>query len=152
MRKISRVGRINGLHMTCVSHVFLVRSRQSRFPFRWTRVTWVTKSLCFGTTDHRLPHCFLLDISLISPLMWFFLHFTSGPQSAVRSPQSAVRSLRFTLTDFKRLSGMEAPAINSRYFCFSWPMVALRHGLHTFEKKSMVLKDRNLTPLLQTSL
>ena len=26
------------------------------------------------------------------------LHFTPGPQSAVCSPQSAVRSLRFTLT------------------------------------------------------
>ena len=39
MPKICRVGRINGIHITCLSRVFLVRSRQSRSPFRWTRVT-----------------------------------------------------------------------------------------------------------------
>ena len=91
MPKICRVGRINGIHITCLSRVFLVRSRQSRSPFRWTRVTWVTKSLGSGEN-----------------VMWFFLHFTPslhftlslqselifipGPESPVCSPQSAVRS------------------------------------------------------------
>ena len=49
-------------------------------------------------------YCFLLDISLIFPLMWFFLHltpslgFTFSLQSTFYT-QSAVRSLRFTLTE-----------------------------------------------------
>ena len=49
----------------------------------------------------RLPHCFLLNISLTFPLMCFFLHFTPSlrftfslqsafyPWTAVCSPQSA---------------------------------------------------------------
>ena len=107
--KICWVGRINGLHITCLPHVFLVRSRQSRSPFRLTRVTWVTKSLGSGEKRNRLPFCFLLDISLIFALMCFFLHFTPSLhftfslQSAlilppVRSLKSAVRNPRFTLT------------------------------------------------------
>ena len=35
----------------------------------------------------------------MSLLFTLSLHFTPGPQSAVRSPQSAVRSLAFTLTE-----------------------------------------------------
>ena len=116
MPKICRVGRINGIHITCLSRVFLVRSRQSRSPFRWTRVTWVTKSLGSGEKRNRLPFCFLLDISLIFHLMWFFLHFTPslhftfslqsaliftpGPESAVRSPQSAVFLLHWPVFQY----------------------------------------------------
>ena len=119
MPKICRVGRINGIHITCLSRVFLVRSRQSRSPFRWTRVTWVTKSLGSGEKRKRLPFCFLLDISLIFALMCFFLHFTPslhftfslqsaliftpGPESAFRSPQSSLYTDRYSDILFYRM-------------------------------------------------
>ena len=66
----------------------------------------------FRGKRNRLPFCFLLDISLIFPLMWFFLHFTPslhftfslqsaliftpGPETAVRSPQSSFYSDRYS--------------------------------------------------------
>ena len=40
---------------------------------------------------HFTPACVLLSVCS--------LHFTPSPQSAVRSPQSAVHSLSFTLTE-----------------------------------------------------
>ena len=62
--QIRGVGRINGLHITCVPHVFLVRSLQSRSPFRWTRVTWGTKSL--GSWDKNY---FYIVFCLTFPLL-----------------------------------------------------------------------------------
>ena len=45
---------------------------------------------------HFTPACVLLSVCSLH--FTHSLHFTPGPQSAVCSPQSAVRSLRFTLT------------------------------------------------------
>ena len=45
---------------------------------------------------HFTPACVLLLVCSLH--FTHSLHFTPGPQSAVRSPQSAVSSLRFTLT------------------------------------------------------
>ena len=64
---------------------------------------------------NRLPHRFLLDISLTFPLIWFFLHFTASLRFTFcilhpvfilpldRSLQSAVHILRFTLTKYIKL-------------------------------------------------
>ena len=46
---------------------------------------------------HFTPACVLLSVCSLH--FTLSLHFTPGPQSAVRSPQSAVRSLAFTLTE-----------------------------------------------------
>ena len=71
---------------------------QSRFTFCWTKVTRVTLTLG-SSKKSRLPHCFLLVVSLIFPQCGFkisfcilpaacvlllvcSLHFTPGPQCA----------------------------------------------------------------------
>ena len=46
---------------------------------------------------HFTPACVLLSVCSLH--FTLSLHFSPGPQSAVRSPQSAVRSLAFTLTE-----------------------------------------------------
>ena len=46
---------------------------------------------------HFTPACVLLSVCSLH--FTLSLHFTPGPQSAVRSLQSAVRSLAFTLTE-----------------------------------------------------
>ena len=46
---------------------------------------------------HFTPACVLLSVCSLH--FTLSLHFTPGPQSVVRSPQSAVRSLAFTLTE-----------------------------------------------------
>ena len=48
---------------------------------------------------HFTPACVLLLVCSLH--FTHSLHFTPGPQSEVRSPQSAVRSLPFTLTECK---------------------------------------------------
>ena len=93
-----------------------IRSRKSRSPFRWTRVTWVTKSLGSGKkTDFHVAFCltFLLFTPLPPPpanavLSAFYPQSSFYPwsavcslQSAVCSLQSAVRSMRLTLTGSK---------------------------------------------------
>ena len=71
---------------------------QSRFPFCCTKVTRVTQTLGYRKKN-RLPHCFLIVVSLIFPqcaskISFFILppagvllsvcglHFTPGPQCA----------------------------------------------------------------------
>ena len=94
---------------------------QSRNPSRLTRVTRATQLT--QTLGSRLPHCFLLVVSLIFSqchlkISVCILPRVCSPHSAcctqpvfysqsavcilplVRSPQSAVRSLRFTPTGF----------------------------------------------------
>ena len=46
---------------------------------------------------HFTPACVLLSVCSLH--FTLSLHFTPSPQSAVCSPQSAVRSLAFTLTE-----------------------------------------------------
>ena len=78
MPKISRVGRLNDLHTTWVSHVFLVvycQISSISFPVALEKGN-VGNEVSGFREKNRLPYCFLLDISLIFPLMWFFLLFT----------------------------------------------------------------------------